>query len=158
MKIWVDADSCPLVIRNHIYKRSIKLTLDVELVANRAIPIPKSKNIKMMICEVNDDAADDFIVEHAHANDLVITRDIPLAKRLVDKNICVLNDRGLVFTPENIGEKLSLRNFSYDLRTMGIFEEKTQIFQKKDFEKFANAFDRELTKLFKNQGSSGNLS
>lgn len=149
MKIWIDADSCPIIIRNHICKRSLKLKLAVEFVANKSIPFQKSKNIKMTVCDLSDDAADDFIVENAQTGDLVITRDIPLAKRLVDNQICVLNDRGLVFTQENIGEKLSLRNFSYDLRSVGIFEEKTQNYQKKDFEKFANALDRELTKLLK---------
>ena len=104
----------------------------------------------MIVTEATQDAADNYIVSNADSNDLVITRDIPLADRLVDRNIVTINDRGLVFTHENIKEKLSIRNFNFNLYTNGIISEKTGRFGKKELNDFANCLDREIQKKLKN--------
>lgn len=95
------------------------------------------------------DAADNQIVAQCGNNDIVITRDIPLAQRLVDMGITVLNDRGILYTAENIRERLSLRNFNLELYERGIAAEKTDRFGKKELNLFANSFDREIQKKLK---------
>ena len=111
--------------------------------------MPKSELFKMIVCDATPDAADNYIVENALQNDIVITRDIPMASRLIEKNITTINDRGLLFTSENIREKLSLRNFNKELYDNGILSEKTSTFSKKDVNNFANCFDREIQKKLK---------
>lgn len=111
--------------------------------------MPKSQLFQMIICDATPDAADNYIVENASENDIVITRDIPMASRLIEKNITTINDRGLLFTSENIKEKLSLRNFNKELYDNGIISEKTSTFSKKDVNNFANCFDREIQKKLK---------
>jgi uncharacterized protein YaiI (UPF0178 family) len=149
MEIWVDADSCPVLVREMICKAGARKSLRVRFVANRAIPFPKSSLFSMTIADAAPDAADDYIVEHARCDDLAVTRDIPLAKRLVDRGIRVLNDRGNVYTEQNINERLALRNLMLDLYTNGIYPEKTGQFGKKELNDFANALDRELTRMMK---------
>ena len=111
--------------------------------------MPKSELFQMIVCDATPDAADNYIVENATENDIVITRDIPMASRLIEKNITTINDRGLLFTSENIKEKLSLRNFNKELYDNGIISEKTSTFSKKDVNNFANCFDREIQKKLK---------
>ncbi len=107
MKIFVDADSCPRQAREHILKRAAKLNIKVIFAANRVIP---GFGAEMEICPAGDNAADDRIVELAQSGDLALTRDVPLAKRLVEKDVAVMDDRGRVFTKNNINELLSMRN------------------------------------------------
>ncbi|ULQ61115.1 DUF188 domain-containing protein [Brucepastera parasyntrophica] len=146
MIIWVDADSCPKQVRDLICKTGLRLHIPVSFVANRPIPMPAAPGFSMIQAGSEPDAADDYIVSHAGDNDLVITRDIPLAKRLVDKKLVVLNDRGIVYTENNINERLSIRNLMLDLYNNGIAPEKTGQFGKKELQNFANALDREITK------------
>ena len=148
--IWVDADSCPTEVRNIIIRFSKRLEIQTTFVANRDISIPKNPIFKMIVTEATQDAADNYIVSNANSNDLVITRDIPLADRLVERNIVTINDRGLVFTRENIKEKLSIRNFNFNLYTNGIISEKTGRFGKKELNDFSNCFDREIQKKLRN--------
>ena len=147
--VWVDADSCPIPVKDIIFRFSKRLSLKLIFVANHQIPMPKSELFKMIVCDATPDAADNYIVENALPNDIVITRDIPMASRLLDKNITTINDRGLLFTSENIKEKLSLRNFNKELYDNGILSEKTSTFSKKDVKNFANCFDREIQKKLK---------
>ncbi len=149
MIIWIDADSCPRQVRDLVCRTGLRLKLEVQFVANHPIPIPESPLFVMSIADKTPDAADDLIVEQAKENDLVITRDIPLAKRLVDKRIRVINDRGTVYTEININERLSMRNLMFDLYNNGIYPEKTGQFGKKEIQDFANALDREIQKLLK---------
>ena len=104
--IWVDADSCPIPVKDIIFRFCKRLKLRLTFVANHEIPMPKSELFKMIVCDATPDAADNYIVENALQNDIVITRDIPMASRLIEKNITTINDRGLLFTSENIREKL----------------------------------------------------
>ena len=147
--IWVDADSCPIPVKDIIFRFCKRLSLKLIFVANHQIPMPKSELFKMIVCDATPDAADNYIVENALPNDIVITRDIPMASRLIEKNITTINDRGLLFTSENIKEKLSLRNFNKELYDNGIISEKTSTFSKKDVNNFANCFDREIQKKLK---------
>ena len=147
--VWVDADSCPIPVKDIIFRFCKRLSLKLIFVANHQIPMPKSELFKMIVCDATPDAADNYIVENALPNDIVITRDIPMASRLLDKNIITINDRGLLFTSENIKEKLSLRNFNKELYDNGILSEKTSTFSKKDVNNFANCFDREIQKKLK---------
>ena len=148
--IWVDADSCPTEVRNIIIRFAKRLEIQTTFVANREISIPQNPIFKMIVTEATQDAADNYIVSNADTKDLVITRDIPLADRLVEKDIVTINDRGLVFTRENIKEKLSIRNFNFNLYTNGIISEKTGRFGKKELNDFSNCFDREIQKKLRN--------
>ena len=147
--IWIDADSCPVQVKDLVIRFAKRLNISVHFAANRLIPIHKDSLFTMHICDSSADAADNFIVENINENDLAVTRDIPLASRLVEKNICTLNDRGLVFTKENIKEKLAMRNFHLELYNNGIMPERTGVYGKKEINLFANSLDRELQKKLK---------
>jgi len=149
MIVWVDADSCPKPVRELVFKTGNRLKLTVKLVANHPIALPPNPLFEMVIAANTPDAADDHIVEHAVVGDLAITRDIPLAKRLVDAGVTVINDRGVEFTEINIHERLSTRNLMLELYNLGIAPERTGQFGKKEAQEFANALDRTLTRLRK---------
>ena len=149
--IWVDADSCPIQVRDVIIRASKRLRLPVIFVANRTIPLPNSHALlKMIISDSTPDAADNVIVELSTQQDIVITRDIPLANRLVEKKISVINDRGMLYDEENIRQRLSLRNFNLELFNLGLVGEKNGSYSNKDLQLFSNCFDRELQKKLKN--------
>ena len=145
MKILVDADSCPKAARELVLRRAAKLDIKVIFAANR--PIPITEGAVMEICSSYENSADDRIVELAEQNDIAITRDVPLAKRLVEKNVYVIDDRGRVFTSNNINELLSFRNFTVGLAENGMEIVRISNYSKKDFKTFADSFDRLLTKL-----------
>lgn len=147
MKIWVDADSCPVRIRQITAKAGERLKLLVIFAANREIPIPKGAS--MVVTENTEQAADLYITENSAEGDLAITRDIPLAKLLVDKGLYVINDRGTIFTRDNINTYLSARNFMYELQANGLALEKTNSFGKKEIQKFSNLLDSILAKALK---------
>ena len=151
MIIWIDADSCPRQVREQIFRTGQRLQIPVYLVANHPIPCPTSELVRMILTEPTPDAADDYIVAHVSDIDMVITRDIPFAKRLVDKHISVINDRGIVYTEKNIDERLSLRNFMLELYNNGLAPERTAQYGRKELQKFSNALDRELTRMQKTQ-------
>lgn len=144
--IWVDADSCPVDVRQIIIRFAKRLQLKVYFTANRTIPIPKSELFEMIIAEISPDAADNIIVDRINPNDIAITRDIPLASRLLEKKITVINDRGTLFTDDNIREKLSMRDFNKSLYENGLISEKSSTFGKKELNLFANCLDREIQK------------
>jgi hypothetical protein len=150
MKILVDADSCPKPARELVLRRSLKADIRIVFAANRPIPVSHGeKSAEMEICPATENSADDRIVELAEKGDMAVTRDIPLAKRLIEKEVCVIDDRGRVFTNNNINELLSLRNFSVCLADSGLGIERIANYSKKDLKTFADAFDRLLTKLTK---------
>ena len=150
-RIWIDADSCPVQVRELTVRFALRLKIPVKFVANHDIPFQKNELFEMIVCEKEQDAADNYIVENSNTADLVITRDIPLASRLVDKKVCVINDRGCVFTEANIAEKLAARNLHYMLMESGALSDirRTGTFGKKELNLFANSLDRELQKKIK---------
>ena len=116
--VWIDADSCPRQVREFVFRRTKKHSVPLFFVANRDIPLPAGA--QMIVCEPAAQAADDDIFAHCNADDIIITRDIPFAARLQEKPVRVINDRGTVFTKENIGERLSERNFMLNLAEIGL--------------------------------------
>lgn len=144
--VWIDADSCPVKVRNFTLSYCEKKEIPVAFVANHEIPARTGSLFKMIVCEKSEGAADNYILENAGYNDFVITRDIPFAAKLVDKKISVINDRGTVFTKDNIADKLSERNFNMNLAMLGFGNDKKSNYSEKDFKKFSNCFDREILK------------
>jgi len=147
--IWIDADSCPALARNHAVKIGNQLKIPVIFAANKNIPGPENGLFTMQICDSSKDAADNFIFENCGEKDLVITRDIVFAARLVKKGICVINDRGTEFTREFINERLSQRDFDLQLAEIGLVKHIHEGYDKKKFAAFANSFDKIIHRLLK---------
>ncbi len=146
--IWIDADSCPTLVRNHCVKIANQNNIPVYFVANKEIPC-ENKNYKMIITSQEKDSADNYILDNCQKDDLVITRDIVFADRLVQKDICTINDRGTVFTKENIKEKLSERDFDFNLAQIGLVKHYNEGYDKKKFSLFANCFDKTIHQIMK---------
>lgn len=140
-KIWVDADACPKAIKEILFKTSARLKIELVLVANSHQNIPMSPLITMTVVGKKLDEADQYIVEHVLKGQLVITADIPLAAFVVEKEAFALNPRGELYTEENIGEILSMRDFMKDLRDGGAVTGGPAAFSPKDVEHFANALN-----------------
>lgn len=149
VQIWIDADSCPNLVRSHVVKIGAQLNLQIYFVANRKIDCSFNAPYKMIICTNEKDSADNYILQNAKENDLVITRDIVFADRLLEKNITCINDRGTIFTKNNIKPLLSSRNFDLELSNLGLVEHHKEGYDKKKFALFANAFDKTIHKLLK---------
>jgi len=153
VKILVDADSCPPKTREIIINCANRLHIAAIFAANRPIPGIKGRGISMEVCEAAEGAADQRIVDLAETGDLVVSRDIPLAQKLVAGGISVINDRGREYTNENIREMLSLRNFAIGLSDNGLGAERIASYGKKEIKKFADSLDRIITRL-KNRPAS----
>ena len=149
MKILVDADSCPRAARELALRTAVRRGIPAVFAANRPIPGITGKNCVMEICPPGKDSADRRIVELAEPGDLVISRDIPLAKKLIEREAAVIDDRGRTFTKENIGELLSMRNFMVGLAENGLGTERIANYGRKDIKAFADSLDRLLAKLLK---------
>lgn len=147
MKIWVDADACPSLIKEVITKAALKRAVSTVFVANKPIVIPASPMLYAVQVEQGADKADQYIAANADKGDLVITQDIPLAAQLVPKEIYVISLHGTLFTAANIRERLSIRNFMQDLLDSGTKTNGPKPFSMKDKTNFANAFDRILNKV-----------
>ena len=154
MTLWVDADSCPRPIRDIVCRAGKRLAAQVVFAANHVVDCPKEFCVKMIVLPQEKNAADDYIAENAKLGDLVVTRDIPLAKRLVDLNLAVINDRGTLYTRENVSERLSIRNFMLELSRSGLRMESTQKFSAKDIKAFADTFDKTLSRLNAEKGAA----
>jgi len=150
MKILVDADSCPRDARELTLRTARRRGIPAIFAANRPVPGIIGENITMEICPSGDNSADDRIVELAEPGDLAISRDIALAKRLLEKDVAVIDDRGRVFSRDNINELLSLRNFTVGLAESGLGVERTANYGQKERKAFADSLDRILVKLLKN--------
>lgn len=149
MNIWVDADSCPVKIRDIISKASLRLEINSYFVANRDIPVRKHDYMHKVVTPNVEQSADQYIVDNVKSDDIVITRDIPLADQLVTMDVTTINDRGNHFTKENIKERLSIRDFMQEARELGLKSETTSRFNQKDIQNFANTFDKLLRALTK---------
>lgn len=144
MTIWVDSDSCPRQIRVIILRASKRVEINTVFVANRNIPDVAGKWSSMELVSSGEGEADKYIHENAEEGDIAITRDIPLAADLVKGGLLVLDDRGSVFTTDNIGERLSMRNVMTELRSYGVMSKSSGSMNNRDVQQFANAFDKEL--------------
>ena len=145
--IWIDADSCPTLVRFHAQKIAHQNSLKISYVANKNIPCDTNFPCEMIICDQSKDAADNFIFDNSTLEDLVITRDIIFAARLVEKGVAVINDQGKEFTKNNIKEILADRDFDFALAQAGVVKHHNYGYTKKQFTDFANCFDKVLTRL-----------
>lgn len=146
MKIWVDADACPGVIKDILFKAARRVECELTLIANHAMPVPKSPFINLFIVPSGFDVADNEIVKRCAAGDLVITSDIPLASEVIDKKAHALNPRGEFYTAENIRQRLNIRDFMDTLRSSGVDTGGQAAMSQADRREFANQLDRFLTK------------
>ncbi len=147
MKIWVDADACPVVIREILYKAAERKKVELILVANRRVRFPSSPYIRFLSVPSGLDVADNKIVELMEPGDLVITADIPLAARVVEKGALAINPHGENYSAENIRERLSTRDFMDTLRSSGVETGGPAPFSKRDRQLFANALDQLLAHI-----------
>jgi uncharacterized protein YaiI (UPF0178 family) len=142
MQIWVDADACPGVIKEILYRAATRHSLSVTLVANQWLRVPPSPFIRAVQVPQGFDVADSHIVEQATAGDLVITADIPLAALVIEKRAFALNPRGELYSVENIRQVLDMRNFMDTLRSSGVETGGPPAFSHADRQSFANQLDR----------------
>ena len=149
MKIFVDADACPVKIRELIYKTSLRLQLPVILVANKNMYFPRQPLLSLVVVDDSFDAADKYIVAQALAGDLVISSDILLASALVDNEVSVISSSGKIYDKHNVKEARATRDLMQGLREGRLVYGGPPPFGAKDLQNFANAFDRELTRLRK---------
>lgn len=147
MKIWVDADACPVVVKEILFRAADRTGVKLTLVANQAIHTPSSPNINTMQVPHGFDVADDEIVKRLNPGDLVITGDIPLAAEVIDKGGHALSPRGEMHTTENIRARLNMRDFLDTMRASGVDTGGgPAAFNQRDKQTFANNLDRFLTK------------
>jgi len=146
MAIWVDADACPRVIRDILFRAAERCGIPLTLVANQSIEIPRSRHIKMLQVSSGFDVADNEIARRAQPGDLVITADIPLAAEVVEKQVQALSPRGERFTPDNIRERLNMRDFMDTMRSSGFTGGGPPPLSATDRQAFANGLDSYLAK------------
>jgi uncharacterized protein YaiI (UPF0178 family) len=146
MQIYVDADACPGVIKEILFRAAERTRVPVTLVANQAMRIPSSAYVRFMQVAAGLDVADKRIIDLLHPGDLVITADIPLAAAAIDKNAHALNPRGELYTKDNIRERLSMRNFMDELRGSGVTTGGPAVLSQRDRQAFANSLDSFLAR------------
>jgi len=147
LQIWVDADACPRVIKEILFRAAERKQIRLILVANQPLRTPASPYIDSMVVAAGFDVADDRIVELLNPGDLVITADIPLAAAAIKKQGHALNPRGEFYTPDNIQERLAVRNMLDELRGCGIETGGPAALSASDRQAFANNLDRFLAKF-----------
>lgn len=150
MEIWVDADSCPVVIKEILYRAADRTRTPLTLVANSPLRVPRSQFISTIRVPAGLDVADNAIAQQMYAGDLVITADIPLAAEVVAKGGQALNPRGERYTTENIRSKLSMRNFMDELRSSGMDTGGPPPISARDKQRFAAELDSFITKNSEN--------
>jgi hypothetical protein len=146
MKIWVDADACPNVVKDILFRAAQRVQVLTILVANQLIRTPPSRYISKVQVRAGFDEADKYIAEAVESGDLVITADIPLAALVIDKGGYALNPRGELYTRDNIRQRLGLRNFMEELRSSGVNTGGPSSLSQSDRQAFANELDRFLTR------------
>ncbi len=146
MEIWVDADACPVVIKDILFKAAQRTRLQLTLVANQSMRVPRAPNIKMLQVASGFDVADQEIVRRSAAGDLVITSDIPLAAEAIEKGAQVLSPRGELYTTENIRARLNMRDFMDTMRASGVDTGGPPVLNQQDRRKFANHLDSILAR------------
>jgi len=150
MKLWLDADAAPRDVKDVCFRASERLSLETVLVANQRITLPPGYRFLSSIrVEGGPDVADQYIADNAAKGDVAITADIPLAAILVPKGVIVIDPRGEEYTPEIIGERLSVRNFMDSLRSTGVETGGHAPYGPREKQAFANALDRVLTRALR---------
>lgn len=144
VKIWVDADACPVVIKEILFRAAKRTGIITTLVANQPLRIPPSPNIRFLQVGAGFDVADNEIVKRVGSGDLVITADIPLASEVIDKDALALNPRGELYTRNNIKARLNMRDFMESLRASGVDTGGPAAMNQSDRKTFADQLDRLL--------------
>ncbi len=147
VQIYIDADACP--VKEEIYRVALRHGVKVHLVANTRMRIPAQGQVELVVVDGGFDAADDWIAEQVEAQDVVITADIPLAARCLEKGARVLGLKGRAFTEDSIGEALASRELSSQLREMGVISGGPAPFGKKDRSRFLHSLDEMLRKALR---------
>lgn len=146
MEIWVDADACPVAIKEILFRAAKRTGVRLTLVANQFMNVPKSPSIQMIRVPAGFDVADNEIVKKCSSGDLVITSDIPLAAELIDKGAYVLSPRGEMYSSDDIRARLTMRDFMDTLRASGIDTGGPPALSQSDRQRFANHLDSLLAK------------
>ena len=154
MKIWVDADACPVVAKEILYRAAERTKVPVVLVANQALQTPNSSYVSTVQVPRGFDVADDEIVKRLAAGDLVITSDIPLAAEVIEKGGQALSPRGELHTTENIRARLNMRDFLDTMRASGLDTGGPAAYSQRDRQAFANHLDQLLTKYVNSKGNT----
>ncbi|MFU2316359.1 YaiI/YqxD family protein [Rahnella sp. PCH160] len=144
MQIWVDADACPNVIKEVLFRAAERTGMMVTLVANQTIRTPPSKFLRTLRVEAGFDVADNEIVKRTEPGDLVVTTDIPLAAEVIEKGGVALNPRGERYTTETIKERLNMRDFMDTMRASGMQTGGPPVLNQRDRQQFANELDKWL--------------
>lgn len=148
MKIWVDADAAPRDVKDIVARAALRLEVEALLVANQRLQTPANNPFVTSVrVEGGPDVADDHIAENAEPGDLAVTADIPLAARLVERDVRTIDPRGTEYTRDNIGERLSVRDFMDQLRSTGVETGGPDAWGTREKQAFAATFDRVLTRL-----------
>ena len=145
MKIWVDADACPVAIKEILFRAAIRTQTTAMLVANQSLKVPPSPYIKSIQVLKGFDVADNEIIRQSQNGDLVITSDIPLADDVIKKGALALSPRGDLFSKDNIKARLNMRDFLDTMRASGVDTGGPSPLTDKDNKKFADSLDRILT-------------
>ncbi|OGT88784.1 MAG: hypothetical protein A2286_06970 [Gammaproteobacteria bacterium RIFOXYA12_FULL_61_12] len=154
MKIWVDADACPVVVKEILFRAAERSRVEVTLVANQPVRTPPSPLINAIRVTAGFDVADNEIVKRVEKGDLVITSDIPLAAEVIEKGAQALNPRGELYTTDNVRARLNMRDFMETLRASGIQTGGPPPLNQADRQAFANQLDRFLARHAKQRGSA----
>jgi len=149
-KIWIDADACPVEVRDIVIRAAVRLKVPATFVANKPLYVPESSYLSMVQVSLGPDVVDAYIVDHATEFDLAVTQDIPLAALLVARKVSVISPRGDRYDASNISEALAQRNLMEQLRDQGAHLSGQRGFDEKLKRQFANQFDAELNKLLRN--------
>lgn len=147
MNIWVDADACPVAIKEIIFRAAQRCKVTTTLIANHFLKTPPSPYIKFSQVGSGFDVADNEIVKRCQPGDLVITSDIPLASEVIDQGATALNPRGELYSKNNIKQRLNMRDFMDTLRSSGIETGGSAPLSQADKQAFANELDKWLTRL-----------
>lgn len=146
MRIWIDADACPVAIKEVLYRVANRTKIQMTFVANQMLRVPPSPWIFAVQVPSGFDVADDRIVQEAQAGDVVVTADIPLASAVIAKQVWVIDPRGDLIDQNTIQARLTMRNFMEDLRSAGVQTGGPSAFSPKDVRAFANQLDRLLAR------------
>ena len=150
MRLWVDADAAPRDIKEIVQRAASRLGIEALFVANQRLQLPPGNpHLTAVRVEGGPDVADRYIAENAAARDVAITADIPLASILVAKGVVTIDPRGELYSPENIGERLAMRDFMDGMRGAGVETGGARPFGPRDKQNFANALDRALTRAIR---------
>jgi uncharacterized protein YaiI (UPF0178 family) len=146
IRIWVDADACPSVIKDMLFRAADRVGVQMTLVANQPLRTPPSPHIKSVQVPAGFDVADHYIAQSVQPGDLVVTADIPLAAEVVAQDALALNPRGELYSAENVGQLLDMRNFMDELRSSGVQTGGPAPLGNSDRRIFANQLDRLLAR------------